>query len=181
MNVLSLNICGSKHRSKRDWVKELCLKHNIHFVGLQETKMHRFEHFRIKFIWGNYNYDFTCSFSQGHSGGIISIWDPWWHRSYLIVKGKWCSCDDYFFMVNVYASQDPREKAAIWSALRDFMDVHQGVYMLLGDFNVVRDESERFGSIFSEEEACVLKFFLDTACLVDLPIGGRAFTWMNTP
>ena len=56
---------------------------------------------------------------------------------------------------------------------------HNGKYVLFGDLNVVRNEEERFGSNFSRIEADHFNSFIDSTGLIDLPIGGRAYTWMN--
>nr|GFC91699.1 RNA-directed DNA polymerase, eukaryota [Tanacetum cinerariifolium] len=45
--------------------------------------------------------------------------------------------------------------------------------------NEVQDESERYGTIFSPLEAHTFNSFIDGACLLDLPMGGRTYTWMN--
>ncbi|GJX15682.1 RNA-directed DNA polymerase, eukaryota, reverse transcriptase zinc-binding domain protein [Tanacetum coccineum] len=45
--------------------------------------------------------------------------------------------------------------------------------------NKVRDESERYGTIFSPTEAQIFNNFIDNLGLLDLPLGGRSFTWMN--
>ncbi|XP_071726925.1 uncharacterized protein [Rutidosis leptorrhynchoides] len=187
MNVVTLNICGTKKRRKRVWVNELCFRHNIHFLGLQESKMSRFDLLRIKSLWGNYRFDFACSLSLGRSGGIISIWDTsffkrsriWCHQHYVIVKGTWTHFEGDFFMINVYAPQEAVAKATLWNSLLDFIRNHSGRFMLFGDFNVVRCEEERLGSEFSQNEANAFNSFIDEANLVDLPLGGRSFTYMN--
>ena len=123
-----------KKRGKREWVKELCFKNNIHFVGIQESKMTRLELFRIKSMWGNYNFDYACSLSRGRSGGRISIWDPnsfskqniWCHDSYIIIQGKWLHYDDTYYMINVYGPQESEAKAMLWSTLHAFMHDHNG-------------------------------------------------------
>ncbi|PWA84232.1 hypothetical protein CTI12_AA161030 [Artemisia annua] len=94
MKVLSINIRGTKKRRKQVWIKEMCFKNNIEFLGVQESKMTRLELFRIKNMWGNYVFDYACSLSRGRSGGLISIWDPnvfakdriWCDDRYIIVK-----------------------------------------------------------------------------------------------
>ena len=50
---------------------------------------------------------------------------------------------------------------------------------MFGDMNAVRNEQERVGSIFNNIEADHFNSFIDTTGLVDLPIRGRCFTWMN--
>nr|GFA09668.1 RNA-directed DNA polymerase, eukaryota [Tanacetum cinerariifolium] len=34
--ILSINSCGTRKRRKRLWIKDLCIKHNVHFLGVQE-------------------------------------------------------------------------------------------------------------------------------------------------
>ncbi|GJV89185.1 RNA-directed DNA polymerase, eukaryota, reverse transcriptase zinc-binding domain protein [Tanacetum coccineum] len=45
--------------------------------------------------------------------------------------------------------------------------------------NVVGHENERFGSIFSRHDDVHFNAFIDSSGLIDLPIGGWLFTWMN--
>ncbi|GKE35949.1 RNA-directed DNA polymerase, eukaryota, reverse transcriptase zinc-binding domain protein, partial [Tanacetum coccineum] len=132
--------------------------------------MIRLELFRLKTMWGNFNFDYACSMSRGRSGGLISMWDPntfskeeiWCDDSFIIVKGRWKNAVGICFMINVYGPQDPHTKSALWNKLADFMHNHNGKFILFGDLNVVRNEQERFGS-----------------SLIDLPIGGCYYTWMN--
>ncbi|GJR48534.1 RNA-directed DNA polymerase, eukaryota [Tanacetum coccineum] len=82
-------------------------------------------------------------------------------------------------MVNIYGPQDQVSKLALWNRLQDFMHHHNGSYIMFGDMNAVRNEQERVGSIFNNIEADYFNSFIDATGLVDLPIGGRCFTWMN--
>ncbi|GJY99944.1 RNA-directed DNA polymerase, eukaryota, reverse transcriptase zinc-binding domain protein [Tanacetum coccineum] len=59
------------------------------------------------------------------------------------------------------------------------MHHHNGSYIMFGDMNAVRNEQERVGSIFNNIEADHFNSFIDATGLVDLPIGGCCFTWMN--
>nr|GEU74338.1 transposon TX1 uncharacterized [Tanacetum cinerariifolium] len=63
--------------------------------------------------------------------------------------------------------------------LRDFILSHHGKVILFGDLNEVRNDSERFGSIFSSGDAAIFNDFIQESGLIDLPMGGRSFTWMN--
>ncbi|GJS26789.1 RNA-directed DNA polymerase, eukaryota, reverse transcriptase zinc-binding domain protein [Tanacetum coccineum] len=159
----------------------------INGIGVQETKMTRLELFCLKSMWGNYTFDYACSLARGRSGGLVSIWDPsmfvktniWCGDSYIIVKGNWVNSDDVFYMVSVYGPQENTCKTSLWSMLLDFMHHHRGKYITFGDWNEVREEADRYGSFFSREEANIFNSFISDAGLVDLPLGGRAFTWMN--
>ncbi|GKA33855.1 RNA-directed DNA polymerase, eukaryota, reverse transcriptase zinc-binding domain protein [Tanacetum coccineum] len=64
-------------------------------------------------------------------------------------------------------------------SLQDFIHHHHGSYIMFGDMNAVRNEQERVGSIFNNTEADHLNSFIDATGLVDLPLGGRSFTWMT--
>ncbi|GJV92474.1 RNA-directed DNA polymerase, eukaryota, reverse transcriptase zinc-binding domain protein [Tanacetum coccineum] len=149
--------------------------------------MTRLELFRIKSMWGNYAFDYACSMARGLSGGLISIWDPnmfsknsiWCDDSFIIIKRNWKNVVGDCFMVNIYGPQDHVSKLALWNRLTDFMHHHNGSYIMFGDMNAVRNAQERFGTTLNSIEADHFNSFIDSTGLVDLPIGGRSFTWMN--
>ncbi|GJZ07399.1 putative reverse transcriptase domain-containing protein, partial [Tanacetum coccineum] len=68
MNIMSINIQGLGHKSKKEWIRELNNKHNVNFLALQETKLERVTHMDVKLLWGNSNYQFIASDSVGSSG-----------------------------------------------------------------------------------------------------------------
>ncbi|PWA95558.1 RNA-directed DNA polymerase, eukaryota, Reverse transcriptase zinc-binding domain protein [Artemisia annua] len=159
----------------------------INGIGIQESKMTRLEVFRLKTMWGNYSFDFTCSLARGRSGGLISIWDPnlfvkesiWCDEAFIIVKGRWKNSGGDCYMINIYGPHDPVAKVSLWNKIREFMQSHMGKYVLFGDMNEVRNEHERHGSIFSRSEADFFSSFINNVGLIELPMGGRLFTWMN--
>nr|GEY43079.1 RNA-directed DNA polymerase, eukaryota, reverse transcriptase zinc-binding domain protein [Tanacetum cinerariifolium] len=67
-------------------------------------------------------------------------------------------------------------KSSLWNCLAEFMNQHNGKFILFGDFNTVLHEYEMPGSLFSRIEAEHFNAFIDSTCLIDLPIGGRHFT-----
>ncbi|GJX45734.1 RNA-directed DNA polymerase, eukaryota, reverse transcriptase zinc-binding domain protein [Tanacetum coccineum] len=149
--------------------------------------MTRLELFRLKSMWGNINFDYACSKARGRSGGLISMWDPnmfskdtiWCDDHFIIVKGHWNNAVGDCFMINIYGPQESSAKSHFWNRIADFMNEHNGKFILFGDMNTVRHENERSGSLFSHIEADHFNSFIDSTGLIDLPIGGRYFTWMN--
>ncbi|PWA98066.1 RNA-directed DNA polymerase, eukaryota, Reverse transcriptase zinc-binding domain protein [Artemisia annua] len=149
--------------------------------------MTRLELYRLKTMWGNYSFDFACSMARGRSGGLITMWDTslfiksnlWCDDNFIVVQGKWTHLDDTFFMVNVYGPQDSTAKSLLWQRLHNFMSNNHGRYLICGDFNEVRTESERCGSIFSHSDAQAFNSFIDRSGLSEIPMGGRLYTWMN--
>ncbi|GJW08172.1 RNA-directed DNA polymerase, eukaryota, reverse transcriptase zinc-binding domain protein [Tanacetum coccineum] len=160
MKVLSINMRGTKKRTKRVWIKEICYKNNIQFLGVQESKMTRLELFRIKSMWGNYSFDYACSLSWGDLVGR--------------------DCDEKFYMIkHIGPIKERRKNFLVWYRLLEFIRNHEGQLVLFGDMNEVRDESERYGTVFSRVEAQMFNSFVDDAGLLDLLLGGRSFTLMN--
>lgn len=76
MNMLSLNICGTGSSSKRRNLCKLLNRYKINFLGLQETFITVSDLCRIRSMWGNYRFNFVDSLANGHSGGLLSMWDP---------------------------------------------------------------------------------------------------------
>ncbi|GJZ91854.1 RNA-directed DNA polymerase, eukaryota [Tanacetum coccineum] len=54
---------GSK--AKKDWIRELNIKHKVNFLTLQETKMDYISNMDVKLLWGNYKFDHIISETVG--------------------------------------------------------------------------------------------------------------------
>ncbi|GJY51616.1 RNA-directed DNA polymerase, eukaryota, reverse transcriptase zinc-binding domain protein [Tanacetum coccineum] len=128
------------------WIKDICYKNNIQFLGVQESKMRRLDLFSIKSMLGNYSFDYACSLS----------------------RGKWENCDEMFYMINIYGPQEKEEKFLVWNRLLEFIRNHEGQFVLFGDMNEIRDKSERYGTMFSRVEAQMFNSFIDDAESDDL-------------
>ncbi|PWA46179.1 RNA-directed DNA polymerase, eukaryota, Reverse transcriptase zinc-binding domain protein [Artemisia annua] len=178
---------GYEKRRKRVWIRELCFRHNISFLGVRESTMTRLELFHLRSMWGNYSLNYACSMARGLSGEIISMRVPavftkeyiWCNDNYVIVQGKWLNISHTYFMVNVYGPQYPAAKVTLWRSLLSFVQHHQGWYVLFGDLNEVRDESEHSGTNYSRSEAQVFNNFVADSGLHEITMGGKSFTWMN--
>ncbi|PWA70430.1 cytochrome P450 [Artemisia annua] len=95
------------------------------------------------------------------------------------VEGIWSGISDNCFLINVYAPQDVEAKKRLWEDITRYLSDKSGHFILFGDFNEVRYESERFGSMFNSQGAENFNEFISQLGLLDLNIGGRNFTWMN--
>nr|GEU76956.1 RNA-directed DNA polymerase, eukaryota, reverse transcriptase zinc-binding domain protein [Tanacetum cinerariifolium] len=67
----------------------------------------------------------------------------------------------------------------LWSYLYHMIDRWDGESILIGDFNEVRHKEERFGSIFNNHNAIVFNSFISSSGLVEVLLGGCAFTWCH--
>ncbi|GKC55709.1 RNA-directed DNA polymerase, eukaryota [Tanacetum coccineum] len=187
MNFMSLNIQGLAQKAKKDWVKELCVKHKVNFLALQETKMEHMELFSVKMCWGNLVFDFVHSDSVGNSGGILCVWDPnSFRKSYatvsdyfIMIRGVWRITGKDLLIIAVYAPHDNKDKQMLWDYLTYEIGKWKGEVVIMGDFNEVRYKSDRFGSVFNVRGANVFNSFISSAGLEEVPLGGSTFTWCH--
>ncbi|GKD57153.1 RNA-directed DNA polymerase, eukaryota [Tanacetum coccineum] len=185
VNFSSLNIQGLDNKAKKGWIQELNTKHSVNFVALQETKMDRMDLFSIKALWEKLSFDYAFSPSIGYLGGILCIWDPslfvkdnsMVSDSFLAISGTWIPSSTKLLIIFVYAPQDLTERRMLWDFIRHLIDSWDGECILLGDFNEVRYEHKRHGSLFNSHGANSFNNFITMMGLIDLPLEGYSFTW----
>nr|GEX66768.1 RNA-directed DNA polymerase, eukaryota [Tanacetum cinerariifolium] len=72
-----------------------------------------------------------------------------------------------------------KRKKMLWDYLSFVIGNWDGEAISMGDFNEVRDISERFGSIFNKYGTEAFNSFIVNAGLVKVPLGGCSFTWCH--
>ncbi|GJS09721.1 RNA-directed DNA polymerase, eukaryota [Tanacetum coccineum] len=82
-------------------------------------------------------------------------------------------------VISVYAPQDLTERRMLWDFIHHLIDSWDGECVLLGDFNEVRFEHERRGSLFNSHGANSFNNFITRTGLIDLPLEGYSFTWAH--
>nr|GEU84207.1 hypothetical protein [Tanacetum cinerariifolium] len=125
--------------------------------------------------------------SVGFLGGIVCVWDPSMFIKdnisksdyFVAIMGTWTPTSTKLLIISVYAPQESTEKRDLWSYLRSLIDRWDGETVIMGDFNEVRHEHERFGTTFNSQGAKVFKIFISLAGLTDLPLEGYAYTWAH--
>ncbi|PWA83892.1 RNA-directed DNA polymerase, eukaryota, Reverse transcriptase zinc-binding domain protein [Artemisia annua] len=147
---------GLKKRRKRTWIKDMCSNHNIQFLGIQETKMTKLELFRLKSMWGNFKFDYACSMARGRLGGLISMWD-----SNVFMKSNiWCG-DNYVIVKGKW-----KNSIEDYYLINVYGPQHQPAKANLWNF-------------LRSGDAAIFNSFIQDVGLLDLPMGGKMFTWMN--
>ncbi|GJY45302.1 RNA-directed DNA polymerase, eukaryota, reverse transcriptase zinc-binding domain protein [Tanacetum coccineum] len=179
INVGNLVGFAMNEDHKKSWVKRLCIENKVKFVGLQETMSRDDNKFLIQSLWKNSKFAYFTKKADGKSGGIIAIWDPSFFSSssaiegdgFVAITGKWRDFDTTCLMIVVYAPQDHKRKEKLWRELNQIINQQNIPSIVFGDFNEVRNASERLGSIFDATGASMFNKFIFTSGLCDLPMG----------
>ncbi|GJW05906.1 RNA-directed DNA polymerase, eukaryota [Tanacetum coccineum] len=145
--------------------------------------VHPYESYEDWALLGFQIYPFSPS--VGLSGGILCVWNPnvfakesvTVSDSFVAVRGTWISSSLKLMFVSVYAPQDISERKSLWDYIKHMINLWDGECIILGDFNEVRSENERFGTIFNDIGAKAFNHFISSSCLIDLPLEGYSFTW----
>jgi hypothetical protein len=178
---------------KRRKIREVVLGEKVDFLAIQETKLEVIPEALVFGLWGGNDCDWTFLPAVGSSGGILSIWSKVNASLVFTFSGEGFVgvCLDLVednsrcFIVNVYAKCNIHDKRRLWGELlMSKSGFGDGLWCVLGDFNSVRDTTERKGvrshlSSSSNTEMVEFSEFLVDLELIDLPLVGRCFTWFH--
>ncbi|XP_021984949.2 uncharacterized protein LOC110880809 [Helianthus annuus] len=187
MNCLSVNLRGVRDSRKVDWVRGILTSYGVHFLAIQETKLGPSVNFRFNGFWGRSAYNLESVDAEGRSGGLACLWNPGMFvcdnvikdRQFLVLSGSLVQLGVRINMVNIYASNDASVRRNLWDRLIVIKNSIQGLWVFMGDFNDVRDESERFNSEFVASNAESFNQFILSAGLVEYQMGGGKFTYIS--
>ncbi|PWA87455.1 RNA-directed DNA polymerase, eukaryota [Artemisia annua] len=169
---------------KGPWVGNIRKKEGINFVALQESKLSRVCEADLRPFWGGSRFEMDFVGSLGSAGGVVSMWDPLVFEAveslkdtnFLLVRGKLKGSGDSLNVMNVYAPQSSSAKTLLWSKIEDVANRYQGMWLIAGDFNVVRSPEERRNSVFKAGCARVFNEFIHNMGLKEFSLKGRQFT-----
>ncbi|XP_059310209.1 uncharacterized protein LOC132061397 [Lycium ferocissimum] len=152
IKVLSWNVRGLNEISGRTTVESLIQKWKADIVCLQETKIEDWSISWIRQIWGNNWVEWVELQSPGRSGGIIVMWDKRQWSIREVQRGcytiscmlestqeefRWC-------FTGVYGPHSNIERELLWHELAAIRGLWDEQWVIGGDLNVCRFESERF-------------------------------------
>lgn len=154
---------------------------------LQETKLQDVSHFKALSFLPQSTQHFNFKPSIGASGGILTAWR---HSSVEQISH---SEDEYsittlfshqamnvsFYVTNVYGPCEHAHKPLFLDSLSTIADSISGPWVILGDFNLLRDPSEKSNENFDATEADWFNSFINALGLQDIPLLDRLYTWSN--
>ncbi|GJR10947.1 RNA-directed DNA polymerase, eukaryota [Tanacetum coccineum] len=141
----------------------------------------------VKFLWGNSNYQFISSDSNGSSGGILCVWEASVFKkdnatvsdNFIAIYGTWLPSNSKILFVVVYAPQQLSMKRSLWDYIASLLRRWNGESIVMGDFNDVRCKEERLGSLFNPLGARLFNKFIKSSGLVEVKLEGYSFTWSH--
>ncbi|GKD91455.1 RNA-directed DNA polymerase, eukaryota, reverse transcriptase zinc-binding domain protein, partial [Tanacetum coccineum] len=92
---------------------------------------------------------------------------------------EWAPNGKKLIIISVYAPQELREKKMLWDYLILVLKSWNGDVIIMGDFNEVRTQDERHGSIFNAHGVDSFNLFISSAGLEEVPLDGCKFTWCH--
>ncbi|XP_071687553.1 uncharacterized protein [Rutidosis leptorrhynchoides] len=153
-------------------------------IALQETKCNMVDRNWVNMLWGSDGFDFIQKGKIGNSGGSLLVSDTnefsakqaFIEEFYIAVRGKWKGRVETSYIVNIYVPHNDTNKLKMWASLEIFLGVIDAAWILCGDFNEVRNESERKNCEFNERGAEWFNDFINHSNLIEVPMGGKRFT-----
>jgi len=143
-------------------------------------------------LWGKQSVSYSFRLSVGALGGLLTAWDNsevevWSTVSCehtLIIHGRFLKSNEEFYLFNVYAPCDARERKLLWDTLTivERLQLLRGRKVCVyGDFNAIRCREKRrsVSEGFLSLDFAHFNSFIGDNILVDLPLGGRNFTWFK--
>ncbi|GJS98817.1 RNA-directed DNA polymerase, eukaryota [Tanacetum coccineum] len=131
---------------------------------------------------GNSSFDYAFSSSLDNSRDIPTLFvkdNITSSDNFLAVMGTWVPSSSKLLIISVYAPQDLTKKRVLWDYILHLIDQWDGDCVIMGDFNEVRTEHERYGLIFNVQGENTFNCFISLAGLIDLPLNGYAYTWAH--
>ncbi|GKV02903.1 hypothetical protein SLEP1_g15281 [Rubroshorea leprosula] len=166
-------------------IHKLVKKENPDFLFLQETKLEEIEEALCRALWNSDNFDWIMQKSMGNSGGLLCIWNKSCFikhsviegSSFIGVSGEWGKGRKICNVINVYAPCDRQRKVLLWEELAGRVLEEGGCWLLAGDFNAVRNVSERRGKRRETQDMQDFNHFVESTGLIDVGLRNRKFTW----
>ncbi|KAE8696464.1 hypothetical protein F3Y22_tig00110670pilonHSYRG00065 [Hibiscus syriacus] len=187
MKILSWNIRGMGSAVKISELRRIIRFHKIEFALIQETKKEVFNEVEIGCMWSDDDFEFRFSKAIGKSGGLLSIWDKNRFKvessiindRFILISGNYTVDNSSVSIVNVYAPCEGRDQYTLWNAIELEKRRDMNRWFMAGDFNTVRNRSERSGCHFNKMEIEAFNKFIENCNLLDMPLAGRKFNWFG--
>lgn len=187
MKILSWNVRGLGRADRRRRIKEFLRLKNMDMVLLQETKRSSIDRSVVRSLWPSDSVEYMEVDAEGSARGILCICNP------MTFSLQECCCSRNFILLagimhsfincaigNIYASNEDLNRRRLWDILSNLKTIFSSPWCLGGDFNEVKNISERKGYIRRDRGIYEFGNFISNLELVDIPMLGMQYTWGNS-
>ncbi|XLR39159.1 hypothetical protein S83_023819 [Arachis hypogaea] len=183
MITIIWNVRGAASGAFRRIYKEMMKQYKPDITILLETKCSGQVARNVIKQLGYTNY--IIEEAQGFAGGIWICWNRndiniisiEAHQQYIHVKVQECGRGEWFF-TTVYASPHQQIRRELWPKLQNIANTVSGEWLIAGDFNEIKDSSEKRGGAPTDLRACnAFTNWINNCGLIDLGFISSRFTW----
>ncbi|XP_028752958.1 uncharacterized protein LOC114712575 [Neltuma alba] len=181
--IIAWNARGAAGRDFGNALKELMRRYKPSMVILVET---RCSGSKAQKVIKNLGFKHQIiEEARGLSGGIWILWkDDMINVSVIAQNKQYIHCQVTgigrctWNLTAIYASPREQERKELWECLRILANRNTGPWLLLGDFNDIRDEKEqRRGGKIDERKCRRFSENIEKCRLIDLGAEGPNMTW----
>ena len=186
MNIIIWNCKGALKPKFKQMVADLISWHNLVVMVIIETRV---SDYRAEEVIKGLPFDgFAILETIGFTGGIWLLWNSFMvHVEVLSLTEQEIhaplqvqSLPSSWILSAIYASPKFKNRCILWENLEKVSDHHDLLWILMGDFNEVLEESEKFGgNSLSVRRVREYIECMKHCNLLDLGFSGLKFTWTN--
>ncbi|CAN6236003.1 unnamed protein product [Urochloa humidicola] len=186
--VMSWNVRGLGDADKCDVVHDALTAASPSVICIQETKLHDVTAPKARsFLPPSYARSLHFIGAAGSRGGILTAWNEstfslqsYITRRHTLTTVLSSTTSDHCITVtNVYAPSDHRDSFEFLDGLRELKPHIRGVWLLAGDFNLVRSAADKKGATPDARLCSAFNDALSDIGVIELPLLDRLFTWSN--
>ncbi|XP_049414796.1 uncharacterized protein LOC125877592 [Solanum stenotomum] len=179
--VLFWNIRSVRTQKSFERLIDLHRRNHYSYIALLEPFQNpaELERYRIK-----------LGMPKAKASSSAKIWifwkDDWEEQDYndtgqqLTVNFQKRGTTDIFSVTAVYARCNALERLELWESLEDIAFKMQKPWLVGGDFNTIRSESEKLGGLpVTQLETIDFNLCISSCALNELNFKGSSFTWWN--
>lgn len=185
--IISWNARGLGSSTKRRALKEILSSHHIDIVGIQETKKENFTNITLTALSSSIT-NWTFKSSNGASGGILlglndsKFWIlDTWIREFTITLHVKNKTDNFEWLLTVtYGLVQSYLRITFLAELQSIPTLGPPVWLVFGDFNIIRKRSERQGPSYNFILSNRFNTIISNLNLIEAPLTDRKFSWSRS-
>ena len=181
------NVRGLNHVGKKQCLVDIIKECKADFVGFMETKKEQFSAFYLQSLVPGKNFVWHFIPATGTAGGILlglnsELFEVvgYIDRKYTLFATVINKYDGFaWHLVIVYGTAYSEFKLEFLAELHDVMENASLPICVGGDFNFVRDSSDKSNGNINQHLALLFNGWINKWGLLEIEISNRNFTWSN--